>query len=150
MNPNTQNKHIKQKTEHNKYNVRFIILLVINIIISSIIFVNSFTEKDICFDSCNLGVKSSYVKLMMIFTVVPAIITLYTSIRPFFLLKKTSFKTSLKTILAVALITSIVNIFITPTEKITYSQYKNDYSVYYNKDRRHFCELHANSSYCTY
>lgn len=148
MSPNTQTNILNKKTEHNKYNIRFIILLVINIIISSIIFVNSFTEKDSCFDSCNLGVKSTNIKLTMIFTVIPAIITLYTSIRPFFLLKKTSFKTSLKTILAVALITSVVNIFITPTEKITYSQYKNDYAAYYNKDKRHFCELHANSSYC--
>lgn len=148
MGPNTQTNIFNKKAEHNTYNVRFVILLAINIIISSIIFANSFTEKDSCWDSCNLGVKSSNVKITMIFTVIPAIIALYTSIRPFFILKKTSFKTSLKIILAVMLIASVVNIFITPTEKITYSQYKNDYIAYYDKDRHHFCELHANSSYC--
>lgn len=149
MDQNTQTNIFNEKQPKQKsYEVRFAILLAINLVISAILFAASFIEKDLCFDSCSLGVLSSEVKMIAILTVIPAIIALYTSVRPFFLLKKTNFKTSLKVILTIILSISIFNIIVTPTESITYDRYNRDYRAYYGKDTHHFCELHANSSYC--
>lgn len=135
-------------TKRKNYEARFIILFVINLAISALLFATSFTEKDMCLDSCDLGTKSSEIKTIAILTVVPVIIAIYTSIRPFFLLKKASFKKGTKIALAAILAISIVNIFATPTERMTYDRYYKDYKAYYGNDTRRFCELHVNSSYC--
>lgn len=79
-------------------------------------------DCDYCFDcSCNYAQLESaaiFVKSLMIFTIVPAVLGLYISIRPLFLLKKTTFKRGAKIILLIVTLLLAFNTIVTPVATI--------------------------------
>ena len=110
-------------TPINSYDIRFSILFFLSSLLSLAFLICSFPAGCYCFDcSCNstqIYTRATLAKFLMTFTVIPAALGLYISIRPLFLIKKTSFQRKTKTILMVIASLLLFNTVVTPVAIVT-------------------------------
>lgn len=81
------------------------------------LFVLSFRTFRPCIGACaanQITTSAAYVKKLMVFTVIPAALGLYVSIRPLFLIRKTTFKRKTKIVLTVIALLLLFNTLVTP------------------------------------
>lgn len=101
----------------NKYDARFIILFILSSLLSLTLFVLSFRTFRPCIGACaanQITTSAAFVKELMVFTVIPAALGLYVSIRPLFLIRKTTFKCKTKIVLTVIALLLLFNTLVTP------------------------------------
>ena len=113
----------------NKYDMRFVILFSLSALISIYFFIASFRTHYLCFDTCGAGDIQSIVttiKMIMVFTVLPTILCLYISVRPLFLIKKTTFSKKIKQSLIIISAVLLFNTVVTPTAIIMETRHKSE------------------------
>ena len=104
------------------YNLRFKILFSLSLLLSSTLFMTSFMTGCFCISCvCNasqIESMTTMIKEFMMLTIVPAVLGLYISIRPLFLLKKTAFERKTKKHLMVIASLLLFNTLVTPVAAI--------------------------------
>ena len=103
------------------YNLRFIILLVIALLISLFFLYFSFGDSEFCIDTCDINDINSnalFFQIIALITVAPAALIIFVYVKSFFILGKATFKPALKRFFISVLILSMLNTFFIPVGHI--------------------------------